>query len=222
MSQSIEASEASSLPSPPKRRTDDRSRATNACGACQQRKTRCSGGNPCSACEARSTQCSYNAALDQRRRIANIRNIEELARKEDDLRQQKLLLGGLLGIMRSGDSDTTKHIMSAIRQDKDLSDLRSLIESTIITRPELRSQIAISMMDDKLSPSPSPTTSIPPGNRFSHDFVINAPITVNANPWTTLASSEVVSHLLSVYFTWEHPLYQFIDKSMFLVGYKRE
>ena len=223
MSQSLDAASSTSPPSPRKTvpRSGERRKVSTACAACQRKKTRCSGGSPCSACQTRASLCHYDAASDQRRKIAQIRNVEELARKDRELHRNKLLLGGLLAVLRSGDPDAISRITSLLRQDCDISNLRSLVEDTLVMKRELLSGFDIVHMDDKMSSaSPGSPTSNSSSNRFSHDFLINAPITVNADPWTKLASSDEVSHLLSVYFTWEHPLYQFIDKSMFLIAYK--
>lgn len=56
--------------------------------------------------------------------------------------------------------------------------------------------------------------------RIRPQSLILPPITVLAHPWTTLASDEVVSHLLSLYFTWEQPCLQFVDKNAFLADMK--
>lgn len=34
--------------------------------------------------------------------------------------------------------------------------------------------------------------------------------------WTSLANNDTASHLLSLYFTWENPTWQLIDKEMFV------
>ena len=57
-------------------------------------------------------------------------------------------------------------------------------------------------------------------DRIRPQSLILPPISQLAYPWTTLASDEVVSHLLSLYFTWEQPCLQFIDKIAFLTDMK--
>lgn len=56
--------------------------------------------------------------------------------------------------------------------------------------------------------------------RITPQYLLLPPITVVANPWTTLASDEVVSHLVSLYFTWEQPCLQFVDKNAFVEDMK--
>lgn len=66
----------------------------------------------------------------------------------------------------------------------------------------------------------------PAGSKRSNDERIRPqslllpPIAVLAHPWTTLASDEVVSHLVSLYFTWEQPCLQFVDKNAFVADMK--
>jgi hypothetical protein len=57
-------------------------------------------------------------------------------------------------------------------------------------------------------------------DRIQPQSLLLPPIVVLAHPWTTLASDEVVSHLLSLYFTWEQPCLQFIEKDAFLADMK--
>lgn len=220
MSQALNANSSTSPPSPRKTatRASERRKVSTACGACQKKKTRCSGGNPCGACDARGSLCQYDAASDQRRKIAHQKNQEDLARKDKELQEYKILLGGLLTILRIDPPGTIDAISSHLKQDRDISNLRSLIDNALSSNHKLRRGLEIPHMDDNAA-SDTPTSSAS-SNRISHDILMNAPITVNAEPWTKLASSDEVSHLLSVYFTWEHPLYQFIDKSMFLIAYK--
>lgn len=69
-------------------------------------------------------------------------------------------------------------------------------------------------------------TQGPTGSRRSNEdrirpqSLILPPIPQLAYPWTTLASDEVISHLISLYFTWEQPCLQFVDKMAFLTDMK--
>ncbi|KAJ5220869.1 uncharacterized protein N7469_009756 [Penicillium citrinum] len=46
---------------------------------------------------------------------------------------------------------------------------------------------------------------------------------VTATPWTEVTNdSDLVSHLVSVYFTWDHPCSQFVDQGIFLDHMERD
>lgn len=50
-----------------------------------------------------------------------------------------------------------------------------------------------------------------------HYLCDEATIKVPANPWTTVTSDAgLVSHLVSLYFTWDYPVHAFLDEGVFL------
>ena len=50
-----------------------------------------------------------------------------------------------------------------------------------------------------------------------HYLCDEAPISVPARPWTDVTEdSDLVSHLVSLYFTWDYPFNAFLDKGVFL------
>ncbi|ETN39346.1 uncharacterized protein HMPREF1541_05569 [Cyphellophora europaea CBS 101466] len=106
---------------------------STACGACKQRKTRCTGGEPCDACATRNSECIYDAAADQRRKIANQRNVQELALAEMDLSRKQALLGGIISIIRAGGSRSTNDLVDFIRSGIDLSSLAAYVRNEVYT-----------------------------------------------------------------------------------------
>jgi len=110
---------------------------STACSACKQRKTKCTGGNPCEACATKSSPCVYDATLDQRRKIANQRNTQQLAEALLDLERHRQLLGGIIATIRAGDFDANNDLIRIIRTDVDLSQLAAHV------RNECRASIAI-------------------------------------------------------------------------------
>lgn len=55
-----------------------------------------------------------------------------------------------------------------------------------------------------------PIMSLPP-------LFTRPPYLVPAKPWTTVTSNDgLVSHLLSLYFHWDYPIYHFLDRRLFL------
>ncbi|KIW96008.1 uncharacterized protein Z519_03074 [Cladophialophora bantiana CBS 173.52] len=110
---------------------------STACGACKQRKTKCSGGNPCEACAARRSLCVYDASSDQRRKIANHRTVQELADKQIALERHQQLLGGIIATVRAGSFNATDDLLRVIRSGVELSQLAAHV------RNEVRTNIAI-------------------------------------------------------------------------------
>ncbi|KAI1610346.1 hypothetical protein EDD37DRAFT_24157 [Exophiala viscosa] len=117
---------------------------STACGACKQRKTRCTGGHPCEACATRRSPCVYDATSDQRRKIANQRNVQELADTQIQLERHKQLLGGMIAIVKAGDYDANSDLNRVIRSGVDLSQLAAHV------RNECRSNLAIQQSFDQI------------------------------------------------------------------------
>ncbi|EXJ95432.1 hypothetical protein A1O1_00553 [Capronia coronata CBS 617.96] len=117
---------------------------STACGACKQRKTRCNGSNPCDACATRRSPCIYDASSDQRRKIANQRNVQDLADAIVQLERHKQLLGGIIATIRAGDADANNDLFRVIRSRVDLSQLAAHV------RNECRANLAIQQVYEQI------------------------------------------------------------------------
>lgn len=120
---------------------------STACGACKQRKTRasgphrlesieltnsqCTGGHPCDACASRHSECIYDAAADQRRKIANQRNVQDLAEAQADLGRYRELLGGMVSIIRAGGARSTNDLVDFVRSGIDLASLAAYVRNEV-------------------------------------------------------------------------------------------
>jgi hypothetical protein len=137
-----------------------------------------------------------------------------------EFNRHRLLLGGILAVIRSGQSERTDYLCHLIRSNAALPDLASHVENSLNADPELLqlSQEIMRSNDEQSQGSPSSKRSNE--DRIRPQSLLLPPIPMFAHPWTTLASDEVVSHLLSIYFTWEQPCLQFIDKTAFLADMK--
>ena len=100
-------------------------------------RSQCSGGQPCDACSTRSTSCEYDASSDQRRKLANQRNIQDLAQAQYDISRARELLGGMVAVFRAGDVLTCNQLVQAVRSGTSLSQLAAQV------RNEARSNRAI-------------------------------------------------------------------------------
>jgi hypothetical protein len=161
----------------------------------------------------RQSTCVYDRNADQRRRAATQKATQELSR-------QRIILGGILAVIQSGQSERTEYLCDLIRSNVSLADLATYLEDSVNTDPELHELSHQIMRSNDEKPQGPPEIYRSNEDRIRPQSLLLPPIAVLAHPWTTLASDEVVSHLVSLYFTWEQPCLQFIDKTAFLVDMK--
>lgn len=151
---------------------------STACGACKQRKTRvtyrycgaccvhhcanifhqCSGTSPCDACASRGSLCSYDVASDQRRKIANQRNLHDLVETQTNLERHQQLLGGIVAILRMGDIGDVDDLLAVIRSGVDLSQLAAHVRNARRANPAVDEAFAaIDFVIDGVDELPSPS-----------------------------------------------------------------
>lgn len=121
-------------------------------------------------------------------------------------------------MLRVGDFQVRDQLVTAIRNDHPIWELAHYIEDLVQTEPAVsdayhRVSLQLGMAADReLTPQISSQPTIPP----THSRSVHAPIVMSSKPWTILGDDEMVSHLLSLFFTWQQPSCQFIDKTAFL------
>jgi hypothetical protein len=86
---------------------------------------------PCEACAARNSVCDYDASSDQRRKIANQRNVQDLAQAQHDLDLLRQMVGGIVAILRAGDSQATNDLAALIRTGTDLSSIAAYVRNEV-------------------------------------------------------------------------------------------
>lgn len=102
-----------------------------------------------------------------------------------------------------------------------MSGLVNLIRSHI-TKDDLRTHITdvfASASGSSMSPEgSSPAITHHRRRRFGRiQDLVNPIITVPAKPWTTVTDDDgLVSHLISLWFTWAHQWWQWVDRASFL------
>ncbi|OQU95667.1 Fungal Zn2-Cys6 binuclear cluster domain-containing protein [Cladophialophora immunda] len=102
---------------------------STACGSCKRKRTKCTGGNPCEACARGKHVCIYDASSDQRRKVALRRNVEELASVRQEVEHYKQLLGGIIAIIRAGDTNANRDLICMIRSGLGLSQLAAHVRN---------------------------------------------------------------------------------------------
>ena len=129
------------------------------------------------------------------------------------------LLYSLLELLRSSDNDKIHQILDKIRQSVPLNTLANAVDAPAIddgdAGPDPESGGTVNM-DDAIAQNERLCADS--HSRISVEKLCDIPlIQVSARPWTTVTNdNHLVSHLISLYFTWDHPLSQILDQGIFL------
>lgn len=189
-------------------------RVSTACLACKKSKRKCSGVPPCDNCRAFNRVCIFDESLDQRRRVAAKRTV-------DELNYHRNLLNDLFKVIRSADESQALRLLDLIRSEASSEQIRSYIDDTLTTMEgtdkgtrdtvgklqDIRQRISIEGVN------PSFRRKV----MDVHYLCDDAPFKVPARPWTSVTEDDdLVSHLVSLYFTWDYPFYSFLDCDVFI------
>ncbi|KAJ5389146.1 uncharacterized protein N7496_000214 [Penicillium cataractarum] len=190
-------------------------RVSTACLACKKSKRKCSGTPPCENCRTFQRVCIFDESLDQRRRVAAKRTADELSYHRD-------LLNDIFKLVREADERKALDLLEIIRHNASPDEIRTFINNTLSTLDTTTSrtsaQAAAKLEDMKNLINVEGTT---PAFRRKvmdiHYLCDEAPINVPAQPWTEVTRDrDLVSHLVSLYFTWDYPFNSFLDEGVFL------
>ncbi|KAE8135003.1 hypothetical protein BDV38DRAFT_273207 [Aspergillus pseudotamarii] len=184
---------------------------STACLPCKQAKRKCTGRPaPCKACQNTDAECVFDETLDLRRKVAARRTLGELE-------YYRGLLYSLLESLRSSDEDKVNHILETIRGSALLSNVANVVDapadlgdaSSDNAKPLGNADDAIAQQERLAADAHS---------RITLEKLCDIPIfQVPVKPWTAVTDDDhLVSHLISLYFTWDHPLSQIIDQRVFL------
>jgi hypothetical protein len=130
------------------------------------------------------------------------------------------LLHDILKVMRSVNETHARGLFELMRTESSLPQLRSYIDRTL-------SEVQVSGEDNEaihtlqgLRSTVDRESDTPPlrPNIMDVQYLCNvAPFRVPARPWTTVTDDDaLVSHLVSLYFTWDYPFYAFVDCKAFI------
>ncbi|GFF42399.1 hypothetical protein IFM58399_06596 [Aspergillus lentulus] len=179
-----------------------------ACSACKTRKLKCSGTSPCTNCIKNNVECTFDASADKRRRGALKRKVNQLEEKED-------LLIQLVSTLRESGTRRTIQLLNLIRSNASLAEIQLYIDTQLKSELEQTPELIevcneIQRFEQMGSRS---RRRILDTQRVSVEPLFRVP----AAPWTTVTDDdEHVSHLISLWFTWVHPFYNWIDRDLFL------
>jgi hypothetical protein len=158
-------------------------------------------------------ECIFDETLDQRRRVAAKRTAEELD-------YYRGLYNDLLRAMREEDRSSAIELVDMIRRDATNEELRHRIGGmlNVTRRRGDETEEAVSNLEDiRRMINEDFMQSWRPQVMDIQYLCVDAPYRVPAQPWTNVTTdSDLVSHLVSLYFTWDYPFNTFFDRDVFL------
>ncbi|KAL4807131.1 hypothetical protein BDV18DRAFT_113062 [Aspergillus unguis] len=181
-------------------------KSSSACLPCKQAKRKCTGRPaPCKACEATNGNCVFNEHADLRRKIA-------AQKAQGDLERYQKLLWDLLEYLRTADDEKVDRILEGIRAGGDVERNITVIQ-TALAEGSPSEDLAVDASD-----TGSEDNQLRKDSRISVEKLCDSPLfRVPCRPWTNVTSDDhLVSGLISLYFTWDHPLMQVVDQDLFL------
>ncbi|GIJ98675.1 hypothetical protein Aspvir_000793 [Aspergillus viridinutans] len=186
---------------------------STACLPCKQAKRKCSGRPPpCTSCKITDAECVFDESLDLRRKVAAKRNLEELS-------YYRSLLFALLESLRNPDETELNKILDHIRGSPSLNSIAAIVGGPTIDPSDVSSEDLKGGSDESSSQAGSQEPAyIDMHSRITLEKLCDIPLVqVPAKPWTAVTDDgQLVSHLVSLYFTWDNPLVQIVDQKVFL------
>ncbi|KAK6347482.1 hypothetical protein TWF718_005323 [Orbilia javanica] len=193
-------------------------RARTACVSCQQAKKKCDEESPkCGTCAESGSECVYGLEETARHKRNVIRN--KIKDYESDIAKYERILNHIkesnvsslqrvLEVIRG--QATLEEIMMFIRNDQS-----SYLPTDIISPMPATSPLSLLMNEEWYQ-------GIDPVDDLNLDIIDDRPIlNLTAHPWTTVTDSdELVSHLMSLYMTWDHPVWHLFDWDIFIDAMK--
>ncbi|KAF3934700.1 hypothetical protein ABW20_dc0105614 [Dactylellina cionopaga] len=197
-------------------KTTRKTRAKNACLPCQQSKKKCNEGTPkCNACIESDQECTYSIEETARHKRNAIRN--KIKDYESDIDKYEKILEHIKNSSVSG----LQRILSVIRGQASLEEIIMFIRhdnspflpTEVISPQPMTSDL--SLLVNEQWGSTEYSQGIDP--KIDDRPLLN----VSAQPWTTVTEDdELVSHLMSLYMTWDHPVWHLFDFDIFIEAMK--
>ncbi|KAF3189085.1 hypothetical protein TWF788_011206 [Orbilia oligospora] len=185
---------------------------------CQQSKRKCDEESPkCSSCIESDLECIYSIEGTARHKRNIIR--DKIKDYESDIAKYERILEHI----KESSVSSLQRVLEVIRGQATLEEIMMFIRND--QAPYLPTEVI----------SPVPTTSslsllmneewyqgIEQLDRINLEILDDRPILdVTAHPWTTVTDDdELVSHLMSLYMTWDHPVWHLFDWDIFIDAMK--
>ncbi|KKK19120.1 hypothetical protein AOCH_002437 [Aspergillus ochraceoroseus] len=155
--------------------------------------------------------CVFDETLDLRRKVAAKRTLGEME-------YYRGLLFSLLESLRTSDEERMHHVLEAIRGSDDLNDIATALEALPVEPSDTSLEYPRSIVSVEENNVLQGPLVIDQRSRITVEKLCDNPLfQVPARPWTTVTDdNHLVSHLISLYFVWDHPTIQVIDQERFL------
>lgn len=119
----------------------------------------------------------------------------------DELSDKNEALNTILSSLRSSDDEYIRELVQLARSDRPIEEIVDLAKSHL-RQNELRSKSRARLRQAMLSIA---------------SLTDEPPIRVPSSPWTEVINDDAaVSHLVSVYFAWQHCAYPSVDQDLFV------
>ncbi|KAG6073827.1 hypothetical protein E4U30_005955 [Claviceps sp. LM220 group G6] len=171
-----------------------------ACDTCRRKKAKCDGQRPiCDRCSRCGSHCNYDAEVGESRSAALKKKYRALVRDYNRLAKEAHMLRRFYGHIRAAPEEQAFSVFQKIRASRSSRPL-DVLESLDETHQERTEYLASYGDSDGENNEPESDQNIE----------------VRAAPWTTVAGDEVVSELITQYFTFDY-LYVFppINRAIF-------
>lgn len=153
---------------------------------------------------------------DQRRKLPQKRKLEGLEQSND-------ILMRLLSAIRDSENKRVAQLMNLIRSRPSMSELHKFLQenftrSDIEKSPELREFQRHVLRSTDTMREAGGSAPRQPRRMLDVRRLADSPVyRVPAKPWTTVTDDDdLVSHLVSLYFTWSYPFFCWMDREVFI------
>ncbi|KAL4875398.1 hypothetical protein BJY04DRAFT_202129 [Aspergillus karnatakaensis] len=195
--------------------SNGRKHKTTACEECKKKKLKCRGDPPCQHCAANGIECVVNEMADQRRKLGQKRRYEGLKDAGD-------IWDRIQSCVAASRPDKAVELINLIRSQAPNAELHAWLKENV-ARSEIEKTPELRDLEQTAS-RPSDETEeddVPPRARrrmLDVRRLASSPIwQVPAKPWTTITDDDdLVSHLVSMYFTWTYPFFCWMDREVFI------
>lgn len=175
---------------------------------------------PCEKCQQKGTACIFSEEDDGRRKVA-------IKRRQEAVDQDRETLYSLVKALRDGGDRNVAQLLGLIRSGASLEEIRSCIDQQLEAlgqsdrppTPDLEEiQSVLVRLQEQHSSDASEESSRSRRKVLDVARISDSPLyNVPASPWTSVTDdNDLVSHLVSVWFTWHHPFLCWIDRDSFL------
>ncbi|KAJ9652969.1 hypothetical protein H2198_007812 [Neophaeococcomyces mojaviensis] len=137
----------------------------------------------------------------------------------DELESDRQLLESLIGALRVAHPQQIRSLVNLLRSNVPRHDIQAYLDESFEGLDpilQLDASTRVGEVDDSV---PSPRKHRYRTGRIQD--LMNPPLAVPAKPWTTVTDNDdFVSHLMSLWFTWAHSWWQWVDEALFLEAMK--